>query len=126
MKEVQWLRFMQSQPPMRRVRFEYTEAVGKALDDLRYDDVAFIDSELARMHDAFLSSLDRLHGELEGMFPPEDGPSLPLYVEVPPEWKRSDRQRYEQALADLSGARDGFLKARAELMNALNLKGLLN
>ncbi|WP_351233768.1 hypothetical protein [Streptomyces sp. NPDC002133] len=124
--EAQWLRSMQSRPPMRRVRFEYTQAVGKALDDLRYDDVAFIDSELARMHDAFLSSLDRLNDELGGMFPPEDGPSLPVYVEVPPEWKISDRQQYEQALADLSAARDDFLKARADLMNALNLKGLLS
>ncbi|MGW1887594.1 hypothetical protein [Streptomyces sp. NPDC001970] len=121
-----WLRFMQSQSPMRRVTCEYTRAVGDALDGLRYDDITFIDSDLARMHDALLGSLERLHNELEGMFPPESGPSVPVYVEVPPEWKSSDRQRYEQTLADLSGARDAFLKARAEVMNTLNHKGLLS
>ncbi|KOU92409.1 hypothetical protein ADK92_27890 [Streptomyces sp. XY533] len=120
-----WLRFMQSQSPMRRVRVEVTQAVDKALDDLLFDDVDFLDHELGSAHSAFKESLGRLHTELEGMFTPEDGPNPPVYVEVPPEWKRTDPERYKQTMAALSGARDDFLEARTELMNALNRKGLL-
>lgn len=119
-----WLRFMQSQPPMRRIRVEVTQAIDKAWDDLLTDDVDFLDQKLAYVHSQFKESLDRLRTELDGMFSPEDGPNPPVYVEVPPEWKRIAPERYEQAMAGLSSARDGFLEARAELMNALNRKGL--
>lgn len=120
-----WLRFLQTQTPMRRVKVEYTQALDKALDDLLFDDVDFLDAELGRAHAAFKDSLGRLHTELDGMFTPDDGPTAPVYAEVPPEWKRTDPERYTQMMAALSGARDDFLEARAELVNALNRKGLL-
>ncbi len=60
------------------------------------------------------------------MHDPDNGSSPPAYVEVPPEWKRSDPERHQQTLADLSGARDAFLEARIELMNLLNRRGLLS
>ncbi|MGW4981630.1 AlbA family DNA-binding domain-containing protein [Streptomyces mirabilis] len=120
-----WLRFMQNRPPMRRVRVEVTQAVEETLRKILSDDVEFLDQEIGRVYSVFTESLGQLHTELDGMFTPEDGPSPPVYVEVPPEWKRTDPERYKQAMADLSGARDAFLEARTELMNALNRKGML-
>ncbi|MET7493435.1 hypothetical protein [Streptomyces sp900116325] len=55
---------------------------------------------------------------------PRRRPNPLVYVEVPPEWERIAPERYEQAIAGLPSVRDGFLEARAELMNALNRKGL--
>lgn len=120
-----WLRFLQSRPPMRRIGVELRQSIDKARDDLLVDDIGFLDPELVRAHAAFMNSLDRLNSELDDMHAPDNGPSLPVYVEVPPEWKRTDPERYKQTMADLSGARDDFLEARAELMNSLNRRGLL-
>ncbi len=96
-------------------------------EDVHTDnDIKFLDPELADAHATFMESLRRLINELDGMHDPDNGSSPPTYVEVPPEWKHSDPERYQQTLADLSGARDAFLEARTELMNSMNRRGLLS
>ncbi|WNI20264.1 AlbA family DNA-binding domain-containing protein [Actinacidiphila sp. ITFR-21] len=122
-----WLRMLQGRPTMRRVRADVTRAIDTAWDSLIADnDIKFLDPELVDAHATFMDSLRRVIDELDGMFDPDDGSSPPAYVEVPPEWKRSDPERYQQMLADLSEARDAFLEARIELMNSLNRRGLLS
>ncbi|SHN38525.1 hypothetical protein [Actinacidiphila paucisporea] len=122
-----WLRMFQGRPTMRRVRADVTRAIDTAWDALITDnDIRFLDPELADAHATFMDSLRRLINELDGMHDPDNGSSPPTYLEVPPEWKRSDPERYRQTLADLSGARDAFLEARTELMNSLNRRGLLS
>ncbi|MCX4411200.1 hypothetical protein OG840_59440 [Streptomyces sp. NBC_01764] len=122
-----WLRMLQGRLPMRRVRADVTLAIDTAWDALIADnDIKFLDPELVDAHATFMDSLRQLINELDGMHDPDNGSSPPNYVEVPPEWKRSDPERYQQTLADLSGARDAFLEARTELMNSLNRRGLLN
>ncbi|MFG2632100.1 helix-turn-helix domain-containing protein [Streptomyces sp. NPDC048473] len=120
-----WLRFLQSRPPMPRVKVEFSQAIHQARDDLRADDIGFLAPALVHAHAAFMNSLDRLVNELDDMHDPDDGPNPPTYAEVPPEWKHNDPERYKQAMADLSEARDAFLEARTELVNVLNRRGLL-
>ncbi|MFF2374962.1 helix-turn-helix domain-containing protein [Streptomyces xiamenensis] len=122
-----WLRMLQGRPTMRRVRADVTRAIDTAWDALiADDDIKFLDPELVDSHTTFMDSLRRLIDELDGMFDPDSGSSPPAYVEVPPEWKHSDPERYRQMLADLSAARDAFLEARIELMNSMNRRGLLS
>jgi hypothetical protein len=122
-----WLRVLQGRLPMRRVRWDVRKAIDTAWDALIADnDIEFLDPELVDAHAAFMDSLHLLIDEIDGMHDPDNGTSPPSYVEVPPEWKRSDPELYQQTLGELSAARDAFLDARTELMNSLNRRNLLS
>lgn len=72
----------------------------------------------------FKDSLGRLHTKLDGMFFPGRLPST-RPCQGAHGVAATDPERYKQVMDDLSGAREEFLEAHAELVNALNGTGLL-
>ncbi|MFE7951567.1 hypothetical protein [Streptomyces sp. NPDC057426] len=119
-----WLTWLSRGAPLRRVPVPVSHGAEDALEALRRDVVDFTEPGLADAHQGFVEALDHLVDHLGGMFAPDtDGPVT--YTEVPPEWERTDRERYYQTLRDLSQARDTFLDSYKELMNAMSQEGHL-
>ncbi|MFJ5548689.1 hypothetical protein [Streptomyces sp. NPDC093225] len=119
-----WLITLSWRQPLHRVPVGLSDGVQATLNALRRDVVDFEDPELAGAHQALLDALECLVGEFAGTFAP-DSAGPPRYTEVPPEWKRTDRARYDQTLRDLSRARDAVLDRYKELMNAMSSRGHL-
>lgn len=118
-----WLATLASGGPMRRIPDSLAEAVYRAHEQLERDVIEFVDPELAGAHQRLLEALADLGDEIGGTFPPE-GDDLG-YTEVPPEWRRTEPDRYYEALRDLSTARQAVLNTYKELMNAMNRRGHL-
>lgn len=114
-----WVTFLRSQQPLHRIPTEVTEGVEQARDVLRSDIIDFTDPGLARLHQDLVDALDLLADELAGTFTPDDSDTL-SYTEVPPEWKRTDPNRYYKTLNDLSHARHAVLDAYKKLMNTMS------
>ncbi|WP_236246827.1 hypothetical protein [Streptomyces sp. CC210A] len=119
-----WLNTLSHRLPLHRVPLAVSHGAEEARDALLRDVVDFVAPELAEAHQSLLDALECLVDQFAGTFPPDsDGP--PRYTEVPPEWKRTDRARYDQTLRDLSQARDAVLDRYKELMNAMSQSGHL-
>jgi|GEM_PF-5466900 len=118
-----WLAHLSRRMPMRRIPDFVTEGVDAALEALQRDVIHFVDPELNTAHHRFVEALARLDDEIGGTFAPDHDDAA--YSEVPPEWRRSDPERYAQTLRDLSQARDTVLDRYRELMNAMSRRGHL-
>ncbi|MEU9706177.1 hypothetical protein [Streptomyces sp. NPDC047981] len=117
-----WLTWLSRGAPLRRVPVSVSHGAEDALETLHRDVVDFTEPGLAGAHRGFVEALDHLVDQFGGMFAPDaDGPVT--YTEVPPEWKRTDRDLYYQTLRDLSEARNAVLDQHKELMNAMSQQG---
>ncbi|MET8326318.1 hypothetical protein [Streptomyces sp. NPDC005181] len=117
-----WLTTLSQQMPMHRIRCSLGDDVRAALQALRRPDIRFTDPDLADAHRHLVNALIHLVDEFDGTYAP-DSPGPVTYTEVPPEWKRIDRNRYDQALRDLSRARDTVLDRYEELMTTMSSTG---
>ncbi|MGW3291390.1 hypothetical protein ACWDR3_42860 [Streptomyces sp. NPDC001002] len=117
-----WLVQLSRRMPMRRIPDFVAEGVDSALDALQRDVIDFVDPELEVAHHGFMEALARLVDEINGTFTPDHDAA---YTEVPPEWRRTDPERYARALRDLSQARDTVLDRYKELMNTMSRRGHL-
>lgn len=117
-----WIRSLRMGLPIKRISDSHVEAAFKAHDVLVNDVITFRDAEVTEAYQTLVDALEALCDEFQGMSPPEhDGD----YLEVPPEWQRTDHERYYKALSDLSSARRQFLQNYDALANLLNSKDLL-
>lgn len=115
-----WLIHLSRRMPMRRIPDFVTEGVDSTLEVLQRDVIDFVDPELETAHQRFTDALARLLDEIGGTFTPDHDAA---YTEIPPEWRRTDPDRYTQTLRDLSQARDTVLDRYKELMNAMSRRG---
>lgn len=119
-----WLITLSQRMPLHRIPHTLDRAVREALEGLTHRNVRFTHSGLAGAHRALVDALTRLVDEFGGTFAPDStGPVT--YTEVPQEWKRTDRPRYDEALAGLSLARDTVLNRYEELMTVMSSTGNL-
>lgn len=115
-----WLAQLSRRMPMRRIPDFVAEGVDSALEALQRDVIDFVDPELGTAHQRFTDALARLLDEIGGTFTPDHDAA---YTEIPPEWRRTDPDRYTQTLRDLSQARDTVLDRYKELMNTMSRRG---
>ncbi|MGP3737586.1 hypothetical protein ACTWJ9_31190 (plasmid) [Streptomyces sp. GDS52] len=117
-----WLIYLSERMPMRRIPDFVTEGVASALEALRRDVIDFVDPELEAAHQGLTETLACLVDEINGTFTPDHDAA---YTEVPPEWQRTDPERYAQTLHGLSQVRDTVLDRYKELMNVMSRRGHL-
>ncbi|MGW9031889.1 hypothetical protein ACWGQ5_49430 [Streptomyces sp. NPDC055722] len=121
--DARWIKSLRMGLPIKRISNSHVEAAFKAHDALIDDVIAFQDTEVMEAYQVLVDALEALCNEFQGMFSPEhDGGD---YLEVPPEWQRTDHEGYYKALSDLSSARGRFLQHYDALVNLLNGKDLL-
>lgn len=115
-----WLVRLSQRMPMRRIPDFVAEGVDSVLEALQRDVIDFVDPELEVAHQGLVDALALLVEEINGTFTPDHDAA---YTEVPPEWRRTDPERYAQTLRDLSRARDTVLDRYKELMNVMSRRG---
>ncbi|MGW9495655.1 hypothetical protein ACWG5P_14880 [Streptomyces prasinus] len=118
-----WIKHLRGGGPFHRIPAAVSEAVHEALDALEGEVLRFRDPDLASATENFKTTVHELSNVFAGLHAPLDGP--PTYLEVPPEWKRTDRERFYQALRENSRAAQSVLEAHQDWANTLNGKGLL-
>ncbi|MEU9324094.1 ATP-binding protein [Streptomyces canus] len=118
-----WIKHLRSGGPLHRVPAAVTKGVHDARESLEGEVVRFRDPDMALATKAFTAAVLELSNAFAGLHTPLDGPLT--YVEVPPEWKRSDPERFYEALRENSRAANSLLKAHEDWVNMLNEKGLL-
>ncbi|MEK2477269.1 hypothetical protein [Streptomyces noursei] len=118
-----WIKHLRGGGLFHRIPVAVTEAIHEALDSPEGETLRFRDPDLASATDNFKTAVHELSNVLAGLHAPLDGPLT--YFEVPPEWKRTDRERFYQALQENSRAAPSALKAHQDWVNTLNEKGLL-
>ncbi|MGY4744475.1 hypothetical protein [Streptomyces sp. ATMOS53] len=122
--DARWLAFLSTGKPLRRIPDWVADAVHSAHTALTGDVVDFINPELFTAHKEFIDALDMLIDRFGDTFPPLHGNGA--YTEIPPEWKRTQRDQYYETLNDLSTARRDVLHRYKELANIMNGFGQLS
>ncbi|MFG2882336.1 hypothetical protein ACGFYV_08430 [Streptomyces sp. NPDC048297] len=122
--DARWLAFLATGRPLHRIPDWLTDVVNDAYAALKRDVVDFINPELFAAHKAFIDALDVLTDSFGDTFPPLHGNGA--YTEIPPEWKRTQRDQYYETLKSISTARDDVLHTHKELVNIMNRFGQLS
>ncbi|GGP00316.1 hypothetical protein [Wenjunlia tyrosinilytica] len=121
--DADWITALARRGPLHRIPYWLAEAVYAGHETLAHDFVDFVDPELASAHHALVAALEDLSDQIGGTFPPQRDEQD--YTEVPPEWKRTEPDRYYKSLRDLSTARHAVLHRYRKLINAMNRSGHL-
>ncbi|MFD0034094.1 hypothetical protein ACFVJK_38865 [Streptomyces sp. NPDC127172] len=118
-----WLAELRERPPMRRLQYALVRDADACLRAIDNDDVDFSEPRIQAAYETFVAALRHfLEDEVSGLFPP-DSPAAQPYLEIPPEWRRTDPARYTQTLQSLAQARDDLLDRYKELMNIMSQQG---
>lgn len=116
-----WLKPMRAGLPLARVAISIADDVWRSERVLNDDAIDFLDPEVREAYRAVVDALTALSSGFSGMFMDIDQ----TYLEVPREWKGSNRELYYKTLSDLSEARNEFLKQYDAFTNLMNGKDLL-
>ncbi|NUR03649.1 MAG: ATP-binding protein [Streptomyces sp.] len=118
-----WIKHLRSGGPFHRIPTAVTDEIHDALEALEGEVLRFQDPDMASATEKLKASLRELSSTFAGLHVPLDGPLT--YVEVPPEWKQEDPERFYETLRENTRAANSVLEAHQDWVNLLNGKGLL-